>query len=165
MARSLGGRVADRQIQLQLNQGTNYVMLMSDGRGMGSGAYRVMKPSGYCTGPNSKPSSGTITHVTGGTSNTQIVSSSRVTECLNTASSNQTDKEFGFSVAGVARQCETGFELSWDGTGQNAPYNFTVVPLQQGYYPFDVPISESTGWTRDWTVNMTQGMRFTVVMK
>lgn len=37
----LEGAVADEQIQLQLNQGQNYVMLMSDGRGMGSGMHHM----------------------------------------------------------------------------------------------------------------------------
>lgn len=101
----------------------------------------------------------------GGSSEVQIVASAPQTNCLNTAALNQTSKQFSFSVAGQAKQCKAGFEVLWDGSSEDAPYNFTVIPLDQSYYPFDVKVDESSGWTNDWVLNMTAGTRFTIVMK
>lgn len=127
-------------------------MLMSDARGIGSGTFN---PSIFRH----------LLMDLGGTSALQIVSSSPNTACLNTASRNQTSKAFSYSVAGKAQQCSPGFELQWDGSPDQSPYNFTVIPLTQSYYPFDVVIDEKSGYSSDWVLNMTSGTRFTVLMK
>ena len=134
-----GGHIPDRhrllttQIQLQLGQGTPYAVLAGDGNGPFSG----------------------------GSAEIQIVGASNRTACLNTVAKNATGQEFSFSVSGKASQCQDGFDIAY--TGVNAdPYNFTVVPLDQSIFPFDVPVSNGF---LDWTVNMTTGTRFTIMMK
>lgn len=108
---------------------------------------------------------GSHTDDPGGSSQIRRVEVSGRTSCLYTASANQTDKAFGFSVSGVAEQCERGFELAWDGPRQYEPYNFTVVPLDQSFWPYDVILERGRSSMSDWKLNMTTGARFTIMMK
>lgn len=125
------------QIQLQLNYGTNYITMMSDAHGIGSG----------------------------GTGEIQQTGSSPSTSCLNTVSENVTSQDFSFSVAGVAEQCNSGFQVSWNADSSLDPVNFTVLPLDQGFFPFDVRVDNSATYINSWTMNLTEGTRFSVMMK
>ncbi|KAK8861638.1 hypothetical protein IAR55_002461 [Kwoniella newhampshirensis] len=123
-------------ISLQLNTEQNYVVFMSDGNGMG----------------------------TGGSSEIQSVQPSSNTTCLSSASSNSTSLDFTFTVSGVATQCQRGFEMSWTGGREDGPYNFTVIPLDQSFNPYDVTLENDVPYMSDWKLNMTAGSRFTIVM-
>jgi len=125
---------------------------MSDGTGFGTGNSAHFKTRHLADDP-------------GGSSQIRRVQVSSLTACLYTASSNDTDRNFGFSVSGVAEQCERGFELAWDGEKQYEPYNFTVVPLDQSFQPYDVPLENGRSSMSDWKLNMTSGARFTIMMK
>lgn len=101
----------------------------------------------------------------GGSAEIQIVGASGQTSCLDTASSNRSTQDFSFAVAGQAMQCTDGFDLQWTGGTNLEPYNLSVIPLDQGFYPFGVPLEGGDGWDNGWKVNMTAGTRFTVMMK
>jgi hypothetical protein len=101
---------------------------------------------------------------TGGSSEIQVVGASSQTQCLNTISANATDQQFSFSPAGRARECLKGFDITWNGGAQDGPYNMSVVPLDQAFYPYEVGLSNG-GYDANWRVNMTAGTRFTVMMK
>ena len=101
----------------------------------------------------------------GGSSEVQAVASSNSTSCLNTAAQNSTARDFSFDVSGTAAQCASGFELKWTGLTVDGPYNFTVIPLDQGLFPYDVLLDTELSYESDWTMNMTGGTRFTVMMK
>ena len=100
----------------------------------------------------------------GGSSEVQFVQQSNDTSCLETASTNATEREFTFTVSGVAQQCNRGFELSWSGQESAGPYNFTVIPLDQKFFPYDVVIEDRVHSLSDWQLNMTEGSKFTVMM-
>ena len=55
--------------------------------------------------------------------------------------------------------------MSWSGGTEDGPYNFTVIPLDQGLFPFDVPLERGVKSMSDWMLNMTAGTRFTITMK
>ena len=120
-----------------MNQGTYYIAMVADANGLGSG----------------------------GSSEIQAVQNSQRTACLNTASQNQTANEFTFDVAGQAKQCFEGLEVAWTGDSSGAPYNFTIVPLDQSFYAFDVAAEGGRSYINDWQMNLTMGQRFTVMMK
>lgn len=122
---------------MQMNAGTSYIVAMSDVTGLGSG----------------------------GSSQIHRVSVSNQTDCLYTANQNASATDFRFTVSGVAEQCKRGFELGWSGSRQDGPYNFTVVPLDQSFKPFDVALKEDATSMSDWTLNITSGSRFTIMMK
>jgi hypothetical protein len=124
------------QIELQLQQGAYYTMFMSDSRGFGSG----------------------------GSSEIQVVGASSNTSCLNTISVNATNPDFSFSPAGRARECLKGFDLTWNSSPTDQPYNMSIIPLDQAFYPYEVELANG-GYDADWRVNMTAGTRFTVMMK
>nr|XP_031858479.1 uncharacterized protein CI109_006124 [Kwoniella shandongensis]KAA5525551.1 hypothetical protein CI109_006124 [Kwoniella shandongensis] len=123
-------------ISLQLDEGQDYTVVMSDANGLG----------------------------TGGSSEIQRVQPSNDTTCLDTASYNSTSLDFTFTVSGQAVQCERGFETSWTGGKEDGPYNFTVVPLDQGFNAYDVPLEEGVTSQSSWQLNMTAGSRFTILM-
>jgi len=100
----------------------------------------------------------------GGSSEIQVVGASSQTSCLNTISANATNSQFSFSPAGRARECLKGFDITWNGGQQDAPYNMSVIPLDQAFYPYEVKLDDG-GYDGDWQVNMTAGTRFTVMMK
>ncbi|RSH89934.1 hypothetical protein EHS25_001920 [Saitozyma podzolica] len=100
----------------------------------------------------------------GGVSEIQQVAGFQSTACLNTASRNQTASQFSWSVSGQANQCETGFDVTWSATAGDEPYNFTVLPLDQGFYPFDVALPTDLDYESSWRLNLTAGTRFTIVM-
>jgi hypothetical protein len=153
------GIMADaRQIQLQLNSGTNYIVVMSDAFGLGSGEF----PFFPCSLPNALLRAESRA---GGASEIQQVAGSQSTACLNTASKNQTASQFSWSVSGQAKQCQTGFDVIWSATTADEPYNYTVLPLDQGFYPFDVALPSDGDYDSSWKLNLTAGTRFTVVMK
>jgi len=102
---------------------------------------------------------------TGGSSQVRRVQVSDQTDCLYTAQQNQTSLDFTFSLSGVAEQCERGFEMAWSGGREDGPYNFTVIPLDQSFYPFDVELEDGVRSMSDWTLNLTAGTRFTIMMK
>ncbi|KAK4690066.1 CDP-diacylglycerol---serine O-phosphatidyltransferase, partial [Tremellales sp. Uapishka_1] len=122
-------------IELQLSADQNYVVVLSDATGFGSG----------------------------GSSEIQATQTSNSTACLSTQSSNQTSLDFTFSVAGIAEQCQRGLELTWSGGEEDGPYNMTVVPCDQGFFPFDVVLDTTQRYETDWVMNMTSGSRFTLV--
>lgn len=93
-----------------------------------------------------------------------MVGASYVTSCLNTISANATNQQFSFSPAGRARQCLKGFDVSWGASPQDQPYNMSVIPLDQGFYPYEVDLANG-GFDGDWQVNMTAGTRFTIMLK
>lgn len=95
----------------------------------------------------------------------QAVQNSGNVSCLDTALSNKTDKEFVFTASGDIVECAQSFHLEWDGPILDAPYNFSVIPLDGGYHPFVVPITDLNATSYDWTVNLTTGSFFTVMMK
>jgi hypothetical protein len=87
-------------------------------------------------------------------------------ECLSTAEYNETSPLFAFNVTGSTAECESTFRISWDGLPSQGPYNFSVVPLDGGYTPWEVPLEfNNTDGYMDWKVNMTQGTIFTIIMK
>lgn len=101
----------------------------------------------------------------GGSSEVQVVGAGNVTSCLNTISANATTQTFNFSPAGRARQCLKGFDVSWNNVNPaDQPYNMSVVPLDQGFYPYEVELANG-GFDGDWQVNMTTGTRFTLMLK
>ena len=100
----------------------------------------------------------------GGSAEVSVVAASYVTSCLNTISANQTSQQFSFTPAGRARQCLKGFDIDWNASPQDTPYNMSIIPLDQGFYPFEVELANG-GWDGDWQVNMTAGTRFTVMLK
>jgi hypothetical protein len=59
----------------------------------------------------------------------------------------------------------TGFATSWTASTADEPYNYTVLPLDQGFFPFEVPLSTSRNYDGDWQLNLTTGTRFTIAMK
>ena len=87
--------------------------------------------------------------------------------CVGSAPANQTGIEFSFQLAGQDEQCMAGFDLDWSaGSSQDGPYNFTVIPLDQSFMPYDVPLSSrGPEEESDWKLNLTAGSRFTVMMK
>jgi hypothetical protein len=95
----------------------------------------------------------------------QAVQSSQDVSCLDTALSNKTDREFLYTVSGDVVECTQSFHLEWDATASDAPYNFSVIPLDGGYHPFVVPITDLNATSYDWIVNLTAGSFFTVMMK
>jgi len=112
---------------------------------------------------SSTPQSSSLT--AGGSSQIRRVQVSNLTDCLYTAQQNQTSLDFTFSLSGVAEQCERGFEMAWSGGREDGPYNFTVIPLDQSFRPYDVPLEDGVRSMSDWTLNMTAGARFTIMMK
>ncbi|WVQ78809.1 hypothetical protein IAT38_000900 [Cryptococcus sp. DSM 104549] len=123
-------------VLLQVQTDYKYVVMMSDGYGLGSG----------------------------GTSEIQTVKASSNSTCLNTAYQNSTSLDFTFTVSGQAQQCQRGFEMSWTGGREYGPYNFTVIPLDQGFIPFDVTLENDVTYQSDWVMNLANGTRFTIVM-
>lgn len=101
----------------------------------------------------------------GGSSQIVRVQVSNMTDCLYTAPQNATNLDFTFSVSGIAEQCKRGFELAWSGGREYGPYNFTVVPLDQSFRPYDVALQKGVVSMSDWRLNMTERTRFTVMMK
>ncbi|ORY35776.1 hypothetical protein BCR39DRAFT_568458 [Naematelia encephala] len=135
--------IGNYEVLLQLPESQDYVVFMSDGHGLGTGedAFRVIL-------------------TTGGLSEIQTVSASADSSCLNTASQNTTAQTFYFTVAGSAQQCMSGFELAWNLTASN----FTVIPLDQKFDPYDVSLTTAVNNQYDWLVNLTSGSRFTIMM-
>lgn len=101
----------------------------------------------------------------GGSSEIQTIQPSNDSICLGTYLSNQTSLDFTFTVSGVANQCARGFETSWSGGKEDGPYNFTIIPLDQGFRPFDVALQQDVPYESDWVLNLTAGSRFTVMYK
>jgi hypothetical protein len=102
---------------------------------------------------------------TGGSSEIVRVLVSNKTDCLYTANQNSTSLDFTFTISGIAEQCERGFEMSWSGGREYGPYNFTVIPLDQSFRPYDVELEKGVTSMSDWKLNMTSGTRFTIMMK
>jgi hypothetical protein len=94
----------------------------------------------------------------------KVQGSSTDSSCLS-GGANQTSNDFTFNVSGVAQQCETGFDVSLVGGGRDPPYNFTVVPLDQSFFPFDVLLNNTSGTESNWVLNLTAGSRFTIMLK
>lgn len=59
----------------------------------------------------------------------------------------------------------SGLDLSWTGGTDGQPYNFSVIPLDQSFFPYDVPLDNTNSYESNWVVNMTTGTRFTIMMK
>jgi hypothetical protein len=79
---------------------------------------------------------------------------------------NETKGLFGFNVSGSVAECESNFRIVWDGPSFQGPYNFSVIPLDAGYTPWEVPLSYTGGNSyMDWKVNMTRGSLFTIMVK
>jgi hypothetical protein len=74
----------------------------------------------------------------GGSSEIQVVGPSPRTSCLNTISANATSSQFSFSPAGRARECLKGFDITWNGGEQDGPFNMSVIPLDQAFYPYTI---------------------------
>jgi hypothetical protein len=94
----------------------------------------------------------------------QAVGYSRDTSCLYDYG-NSSNLDFTYTVSGVAQQCQRGFELAWTGGEERAPYNFTVIPCDQSFRPFDVVLEDGVTSMSDWKMNLTGGSNFTVMMK
>jgi hypothetical protein len=95
----------------------------------------------------------------------QQVAGSQSAACLNTASKNQTASQFFWSVSGQANQCHTGFDFICSATTVDEPYNYTVLPLDRGFHPFDVALPTDHDYEFSSILNLTAGTRFTIVMK
>jgi hypothetical protein len=63
--------------------------------------------------------------------------------CLASAPQNSTSKDFDFTLSGVPQQCATtpGLQIAMSGGVSDEPYNFTVVPLDQGFWAYDVALT------------------------
>ncbi|WWC60387.1 uncharacterized protein I303_102959 [Kwoniella dejecticola CBS 10117] len=123
------------QIELQLAAGVNYVVVVSDGNGIG----------------------------TGGSSEIQTVQSSNDTSCLTYANSRSVSLDFTFTVSGQAVQCERGFETSWSGGSEYGPYNFTTIAMDQSFIPYDVPMEKGVTSQSDWLLDMPAQSRFIIM--
>lgn len=55
--------------------------------------------------------------------------------------------------------------MTWSATASDEPYNFTVLPLDQSFYPFDVALPTDIDYESSWKLNLTAGTRFTIVLK
>jgi hypothetical protein len=84
--------------------------------------------------------------------------------CLNTAERNQT--QMTWSVETFQKnivQCKPSFPIDWSQTvdsGQ-APFNMTVISLDQSFDPFDVDFGRNS--SVDWLVNLKAGTDFTIM--
>ncbi|TYJ52080.1 hypothetical protein B9479_007315 [Cryptococcus floricola] len=135
-------------ILLQVSDGYAYTIMMSDANGIGSGGTTetsIVEP--MLSSPNS---------------NTTLLSSQA--PCLRNASENSTSLDFTFSVSGQVAQCATGLELEWTGGKEMEPYNISVIPMDQGYLPWEIAVEKGTSWANQFLVNMTAGSRFTLMM-
>ncbi|WVQ74718.1 hypothetical protein IAR50_004322 [Cryptococcus sp. DSM 104548] len=131
-------------IQLQVGNGYVYTVMMNDANGIGTGGTSeaaVVQPINTTTSPSPSP-----------------------TSCLRTAALNTTSLDFTFNLAGSCSQCAPGLEMSWTGGSEMEPYNYTLIPLDQGFLPWTVTIPEGETWRDYWRVNMTSGTRFTMIM-
>lgn len=84
--------------------------------------------------------------------------------CLNTADRNQT--QMTWSVETFQRnivQCKASFPMDWSQTVENgqAPFNMTVISLDQSFDPFDVDFGSNS--SVDWQVNLKAGSEFTIM--
>ncbi|WVR03770.1 hypothetical protein IAU60_000765 [Kwoniella sp. DSM 27419] len=124
------------EILLQLAAGVNYVVIMSDATGLGSG----------------------------GSSEIQTVGTGNDTSCMTWASSRAVSLDFTFTVSGQAVQCERGFETSWTGGLEYGPYNMTVIPLDKSFLPYDVSFETGVISQSSWVLDLPAGTRFNVMM-
>jgi hypothetical protein len=69
-------------------------------------------------------------------------------------------------VQGQATECSNDFGIGWLDTIGRSPYYFSVIPLDTGYWPWNVQLrgGADTPVDSSWIVNMTVGTRFTIVM-
>ncbi|WWC68537.1 uncharacterized protein I206_102466 [Kwoniella pini CBS 10737] len=123
------------QIELQLAAGVNYVVVVSDGNGIGKG----------------------------GSSEIQTVQPGDDTSCLDYASSRSVSLDFTFTVSGQAVQCERGFETSWSGGSEYGPYNFTAIAMDQSFNPYDVPMEVGVTSQSDWILDIPAQSRFIIM--
>ncbi|ODO04491.1 hypothetical protein I350_05094 [Cryptococcus amylolentus CBS 6273] len=135
-------------ILLQVSDGYAYTIMMSDANGIGSGGtteISIVQP--MLSNPNS---------------NTTLLSSQA--PCLRNASENSVSLDFTFSVSGQVAQCATGLEVEWTGGKEMEPYNISVIPMVQGYLPWEIAVEKGASWANQFLVNMTAGSRFTLIM-
>ncbi|ODN86594.1 hypothetical protein L198_07289 [Cryptococcus wingfieldii CBS 7118] len=135
-------------ILLQVSDGYAYTIMMSDANGIASGGTSeasIVQP--MLSSPNS---------------NTTLLSSQA--PCLRNASENSTSLDFTFSVSGQVAQCATGLEVEWTGGKEMEPYNISVIPMDQGFSPWEIVMEKGTSWANRFLVNMTAGSRFTLMM-
>ena len=84
--------------------------------------------------------------------------------CLNTAERNQTQMTWSVETfQDNIVQCKPSFPLDWSQTVQTgqAPFNMTVISLDQSFDPYDVDFGSNS--TADWVVNLEAGSDFTVM--
>ncbi|WWC87952.1 uncharacterized protein L201_002852 [Kwoniella dendrophila CBS 6074] len=124
------------EILLQLAAGVNYVVMVSDADGLG----------------------------TGGSSEIQTVQPANDSSCLTWASSRSASLDFTFTVSGQAVQCQRGFELSWSGGLEYGPYNFTVIAMDQSFNPYDVTLEKGVTSQSDWVLDIPYQSRFLIMM-
>ncbi|ORY20574.1 hypothetical protein BCR39DRAFT_83261 [Naematelia encephala] len=134
---------AQYNLQMQFAAGTYYTAWMSDADGIGGG----------------------------GVTTVSQVAPSNDSSCLGTAQFNLTQNMFAFNLTGALQPCTDpstgdGMRIEWNGAQEDAPYNMTVIPCDQSYVPFEVPLNYTPSGlaAADWRVNMTSGSRFTVMM-
>ena len=93
----------------------------------------------------------------------QRVGESTDASCLTNIS--PVPQEFTFTTFGNAAACQDDFHIAWQDQVGRSPYSMTVVPLDTSYNPWDVAL---TGGVIQpdyaWTVNMTAGTKFTLIM-
>ncbi|WVQ74716.1 hypothetical protein IAR50_004320 [Cryptococcus sp. DSM 104548] len=135
-------------IQLQVSDGYVYTIMMNDANGLGTASGGT--------------SEATIVQPFLSSSNTTALASQA--PCLKTASQNSTSLDFTFAIAGQTVQCADGLEIQWTGGAEMAPYNITIIPMDQRYLPWDITLERGTSWANQFLVNMTAGTRFTMMM-
>ena len=85
--------------------------------------------------------------------------------CELSNSANHTAQSFSFNASGLLAQCSTSFNLDWDYSADNAPYNVSIVPLDQSFRPFTVRMSNRSQGNINWIINLQAGINFTIMFK
>jgi len=105
-----------------------------------------------------------LADIAGGSSILQVTQpGSSSCELLN--SSNHTAQSFSFVASGSLAQCSNSFNLAWDYSADNAPYNVSIVPLDQSFRPFTVRMSDRAQGDINWRINLQAGINFTIMFK
>lgn len=112
----------------------------------------------------SSPSFDIHSYFLGGSSVIQVTQPGSST-CELSGSSNHTTQTFSFNASGTAAQCSDNFHLDWDYSQDQAPYNVSIVPLDQSFRSFSVRMSSRAEGSSNWVVNLQAGIKFTVMFK
>ena len=119
--------------------------------------------NGDGTGESPDPLPDKISNGTGGSSILQVTQPG--SSCELSDSANHTAQSFSFNASGSLAQCSTSFNLDWDYSADNAPYNVSIVPLDQSFRPFTVRMSDRSRGNINWIINLQAGINFTIMFK